>query len=228
MKRFYKEVGISAERGILLDGRPVRTPKKAELILPNAALADAVADEWRAQGDKIEPHKMKLTGFANAAIDIIAPDCATFAASLAAYGESDLLCYRAEDPLALIARQNAAWDPLLDWAQGRYDVAFTRVLGVIHRAQPPETIARLGAAIGARSAFELAALSHLVTISGSLVIALAVIEREIDAEAAFDTAHLDELWQAENWGEDYFATQTRDAHRADFLSAARFLHLLNG
>ncbi len=228
MKRFYKEVSVSAECGIMLDGRPVRTPKKAVLTLPSAALAEAAADEWRAQGDKIVPHKMKLTGLANAAIDIIAPDCATFAASLAVYCESDLLCYRAEDPLALIARQNAAWDPLIDWAQGRYDVAFTRVLGVIHRAQPPETVARLGAAIAARSAFELAALSHIVTISGSLVIALAVVEREIAGEAAFDTAHLDELWQAENWGEDYFAIQTRDAHRTDFLAATRFLDLLHG
>jgi chaperone required for assembly of F1-ATPase len=228
MKRFYKEVSVSAERGILLDGRLVRTPKKAVLTLPNDALADAVADEWRAQGDNVDPQTMKISGLANAAIDVIAPDCATFAASLAVYGESDLLCYRAEDPPELVARQNAEWNPLLDWAQARYDVAFTRVAGIMHRAQPRDTVARLAAAIGARGAFELAALSHLVTISGSLVIALAVIEREIDGEAAFDTAHLDELWQAEKWGEDYFAIQTREAHRADFLSAARFLHLLNG
>ena len=227
MKRFYKTVSVTAERGILLDARPVRTPRKAQLTLPTIALGEAVAEEWRAQDAEIRPETMRLGGLANAAIDLIAPDTKTYAAGLAVYAESDLLCYRADDPPELVARQLAAWEPILDWAQTRYDVTFTRISGIMHQAQPGNSIARLGAAIGARNAFELAALSHIVTISGSLVIALAVLEREIEADAAFDIAHLDELWQAEQWGEDWMAADARTLRRADFVSACRFLRLLN-
>lgn len=227
MKRFYKVVSVSAERGILLDTRPVRTPSKTLQTLPTNALAEAVAEEWRAQEGEIKPETMKLGGLANAAIDLIAPDTKAFAVGLAAYAESDLLCYRADDPPELVARQLTAWEPLLDWAQARYDVAFTRISGIMHQAQPPETLARLGAAIGARGAFDLAALSHIVTISGSLVIALAVLERQIEPDAAFDIAHLDELWQAEQWGEDWMAADARVLRRADFVSACRFLQLMN-
>jgi chaperone required for assembly of F1-ATPase len=227
MKRFYKEVSVSAERGVLLDVRPVRTPRKALLTLPTQALAEAIATEWRAQGDEIKPETMRLSGLANSAIDLIAPDPKAFAAGLAAYGESDLLCYRADEPPELVTRQLAAWEPLLEWAQTRYDVTFTRVSGIMHKAQPAETITRLGAAISARDAFELAALSHIVTISGSLVIALAVLERQIEPDAAFDIAHLDELYQAEQWGEDWMAADARTLRRADFVSACRFLYLLS-
>jgi chaperone required for assembly of F1-ATPase len=227
MKRFYKEVSVSAERGVLLDARPMRTPRKALLALPTNALADAVAEEWRAQEDEIKPETMRLGGLANSAIDLIAPDPKVFAAGLAAYGESDLLCYRADEPPELVTRQLAAWEPLLEWAQARYDVTFTRVSGIMHQAQPSETIKRLGAAISARNAFELAALSHIVTISGSLVISLAMLERQIDADAAFDVSHLDELYQAEQWGEDWMAADARVLRRADFVSACRFLYLLS-
>jgi chaperone required for assembly of F1-ATPase len=215
MKRFYKAVSVSEERGILLDARPVRTPSKALQTLPTNALAEAVAEEW-----------MRLSGLANAAIDLIAPDPKAFAVGLAAYGESDLLCYRADDPPELVARQLAAWEPLLEWAQAYYDMTFTRVSGIMHQAQPAETLTRLGAAIASRDAFELAALSHIVTISGSLVIALAVLEHQIEPDAAFDVAHLDELWQAEQWGEDWMAADARVLRRADFVSAFRFLRLL--
>jgi chaperone required for assembly of F1-ATPase len=228
MKRFYKTVSVSAERGILLDARPVRTPRKALLTLPTNALAEAIAEEWRAQEIEIKPETMRLSGLANAAIDLITPDPKTYAAGLAVYAESDLLCYRSDDPHDLVARQLAAWEPLLVWAQTRYDVTFARVTGIMHKSQPSETLSRLGTAIAARDAFELAALSHIVTISGSLVIALAMLEREIEPDAAFDTAHLDELWQAEQWGEDWMAADARTLRRADFVSACRFLRLLNG
>jgi chaperone required for assembly of F1-ATPase len=228
MKRFYKTVSVSAERGILLDARPVRTPRKALLTLPTNALAEAIAEEWRAQEIEIKPETMRLSGLANAAIDLIAPDPRTYAAGLAVYAESDLLCYRADDPHDLVARQLAAWEPLLDWAQTRYDITFARVTGIMHKPQPAEMLSRLGTAIAARDAFELAALSHIVTISGSLIIALAMLEREIEPDAAFDTAHLDELWQAEQWGEDWMAADARTLRRADFVSACRFLRLLNG
>jgi chaperone required for assembly of F1-ATPase len=227
MKRFYQEVSVSAERGILLDTRAVRTPRKALLTLPTHALVQAIAEEWRAQEIEIKPETMRLNGLANAAIDLIAPDPQAYAAGLAVYAESDLLCYRADDPPELVARQLTAWEPLLTWAQARYDVAFTRISGIMHKPQPAETITRLGTAIGARGAFELAALSHIVTISGSLIIALAVLERQIEADAAFDVAHLDELYQAEQWGEDWMAADARALRRTDFVSACHFLRLLS-
>jgi len=181
MKRFYTDVGVVESAGgfaIELDGRPVRTPARALLALPTPALAQAVAAEWRAQGDTIDPAAMPFTGLANAAIDHVAPDPAAFAASIARYAQSDLLCYRAEGPDALGQRQADAWNPLLEWAQARYDVTFLLTSGVIPVAQPPESIARLEAAVAALDPFTLAALSTLVTLSGSLVCGLAIVERK--------------------------------------------------
>lgn len=229
MKRFYKHVSVEPVAGghaIRLDGRTVKTPKRAELSLPTSALAHAVAAEWDAQGEDIDPRTMPLTGLSNAAIDVVGPDPDAFARSLAAYAETDLLCYRADSPAELVERQAAAWDPLLDWARARYDVHFETVAGIIHRAQPDQTVERLAAAVAAHDAFHLAALHPLVTIGGSLLIALAVAEGKIDVGTAFDTAHLDELWQVEQWGEDDLATGQREHHRADFKAAARFLALL--
>lgn len=226
MKRFYASAE-ARDGAILLDGRPVRTPARAPLVVPMPALAEAIATEWAAQGETIDPRAMPLTGLANAAIDRVAPDPAAFAAPLAAYSESDLLCYRADLPPALAAAEAEAWDPLLDWARARYDVHFTVVAGVIHAPQPPATVARLGEALRARDPFALAAMNPLVTIGGSLVVALALAEGAIAAEPAFALTHLDELWQAERWGEDAEATKAREARRADFLAAARFLALLS-
>ena len=212
--------------GIVLDGKPVRTPRRAELAAPGARLAGAIADEWNAQGETIDPRAMKLTGLANAAIDRVAPDPVEFARDLAAYGESDLLYYRADAPAALAARQAAAWDPILAWAQQRYDVVFELATGVIHMPQPPETVERLGAAVAARDPFALAGLSPLVTLSGSLLVALALAEGAIGVGAAWAAATLDEQWQAEQWGEDQEATAALAGRRADFEAAARFLSLL--
>jgi chaperone required for assembly of F1-ATPase len=225
VKRFYTAVE-ARDGAILLDGRAVCTPARAALVLPTAALAEAVADEWRAQGDTIDPRSMPLTGLSNAAIDRVAPDPAAFAAPLAAYGDTDLLCYRAESPPDLMQAQADAWDPLLGWAQRRYDVHFAITTGIVHVAQPVATVARLREALETRGSFAQAAMSPLVTIGGSLVAALAVAEREIGADEAFAATHLDELWQAEHWGEDGQAQATRDARRADFLAAARLLSLL--
>lgn len=227
MKRFYTSVEVSGERGILLDGKPVRTPKRAALILPNDRVAAAVADEWRAQGEKVDPRSMPCTGLSNAAIDIIAPDPETFAASLSAYADTDALCYRAAEPPELIARQNAAWNPMIEWARRRYDVSFEMVTGIIHQPQPRESVERLSDEVMARNPFELAGLAPIVTISGSLIAALALFEKDISAAHAFDICHFDELWQVEKWGEDHFGSQTREAHRAEFLGAARFLRLLD-
>ena len=225
MKRFWKEV-VAKDGEILLDGRAVRTPARALLILPTSTLAEAVANEWRTVGEKIDPRAMPLTGFANAAIDKIAPDPTSFAAGLATYVETDLLCYRAENPPELVARQAVIWDPLLDWARARYDIAFAVTAGIVHRAQPPETLARLSTAIAARTPFELAALSPVVSIGGALIVALMLAEDAITPDAAFDATHLDELWQAELWGEEWMAADTRARRRADFVSSGRMLALL--
>ena len=225
MKRFYKEVRV-ADGAILLDGRPVKTPARAPLFLPTVRLAEAVAEEWRAQGQEIDPRAMPLTGLSNAAIDRVAPDPIAFTRPLAAYAASDLLCYRADAPAALAAREAEAWDPLLAWARARFDIHFTIATGITHVAQPAATVARLEEALIVRDPFGLAAMSPLVTIGGSLVTALALAEGTIEAGAAFDLTHLDELWQAEQWGEDSFALQARAARRSDFMAAATLLTLL--
>jgi len=226
VRRFYKEVAVADGGAILLDGKPVKTPARADLILPTPALAEAVAAEWRAQGDEIDPRTMKLTGLSNAAIDRVAPDLASFARPLAAYAESDLLCYRADAPAELVARQAEAWDPLLDWARARFDVHFAVTRGIVHAPQPDATVARLGEALAAYDAFPLAGLAPIITIGGSLVTALALAEDEIDADSAFDLTHLDELWQARRWGEDRLALEARAVRKRDFMAAAELLDLL--
>ena len=226
MKRFYKEAAATPARGIALDGRPVRTPGKALLTAPTDALADAIAAEWRAQGEEIDPRSMMFTGLANAAIDRVAGDPATFAAGLSSYGESDLLCYRAESPQALVSRQADDWDPLLDWAAKRYDVTFTIVSGIMHTHQPAATIERLAAVTIARDSFALAGLFPLVTISGSLIAALAISEEAFDADVVWDAVTVDERWQVENWGEDNLAAEAQALRRRDFMAGAHFLQLL--
>ena len=225
MKRFWTTVSVEQDRAIQLDGKPVRTPGRVPLALPNDALAGAVAAEWRAVTGEIDPRAMPLTGLANAAIDRVGPDPALFARGLAVYAESDLLCYRAEAPDDLVARQCAAWDPLLDWARGRYDVQIETATGILHRAQPALTLVRLGEAIAARGAFELAALSPIVTIGGSLVAALALAEGAATPEQVWDAISLDEDYQAERWGRDPLAAAGIEARRRDFDAGVRFLFL---
>ncbi len=227
MKRFWAEVTVDAERSIRLDGKPVRTPGRLPMILPSPALAEAVADEWRSVEGDIDPAAMPLTGLSNAAIERVPADPALFAANLAAYAESDLLCYRAEEPADLVARQAALWDPPLAWASQRYDVHFEVVSGIMHQPQPDATIERLAVAVAVRSPFELAGLAPVVTISGSIVLALALLEGEMSAEAVWTASNLDEDWQAEKWGEDDLAVKARETRRADFDAGARFLSLLS-
>ena len=229
MKRFYRQAEVAAGDGgfeIALDGTPVRTPGRVPLAVPTRELADAMADAWNAQGDQVEPRSMPLTGLANAAVDRIAPDRAAFAQGLAVFGESDLLCYRAEGPAPLVRRQSELWDPILDWARRRYDVAFETVTGIIHRQQPAATIERLRNAVEARNPFELAGLSPLVTISGSLLIALALAEKAISLDQAWAAGTLDEQYQIEMWGEDDELTKALAGRRFDFEAGARFLALL--
>ena len=230
MKRFWETAEATATGAgfaIALDGRPVKTPAKADLILPTEKLADAVAAEWNGVGETIDPRAMPLTGLANAAIDRIAPDKLQFASGIARYGESDLTCYRAEGPDMLVRRQQEVWDVLLDWARRRYDVDFTTCSGVMHVEQPSDTIRKLSHEVQALDAFRLAGLAPLVTIGGSLVAALAVYEEMMPAEAAWEAVSLDERWQLEQWGDDSDARSALGARRRDFLAAARFLDLLS-
>ena len=220
MKRFWKNVSVEGGT-ILLDARLVKTPGRMTLQLPTPQLAEAVADEWRAVGDDIKPHEMPLTGLANSAVE--RPPTAE---ALAVYGETDVLCYRAENAPELAAREAEVWDPVLDWARARFDISFTITSGIIHKPQPPETVCRLAAAVALYDDFHRTALSPLVTIGGSLVAALMLAEGAITPDTAFDACHLDELWQAEHWGEDWMATDARAIRRADFNAAARFLSLL--
>jgi chaperone required for assembly of F1-ATPase len=225
MKRFYKEVTVVPAEGgfaIQLDGRPVRTPARAPLAVPTAALAEAIAAEWRGQGETVDPATMPMTGLANAAIDHVATSKAAFAAGVARYAQSDLLCYRADGPEALVARQAAAWEPLLDWARARYDVAFAVTQGIIPVPQPDETLTRLGAAVAVLDPFTLTGLSTLVTLSGSLVCGLAVVEGGQDLDAIWQAAEIDEAWQVEQWGEDAEAAARSARRRADFATAGAF------
>jgi len=230
VKRFWttaETVEAGDGFGIALDGKAVRTPARAELVVGTSALADAIAREWAECADQVDPRAMPLTGLANAAIDRIAPDPGRFAVDLAKYAEGDLLCYRADGPEALVARETELWDPLLGWARRRFDVDFTTAGGVMHVPQPRETVRKLGHEVASLAAFTLAGLSPLVTIGGSLVAALAVLEESISLDAAWDAVSLDERWQLEQWGADTEAEAALSAKREDFLAAARFLDLLS-
>jgi chaperone required for assembly of F1-ATPase len=229
VKRFWENAAAVASGdgfAIELDGRRVKTPARADLLVPTTVLAEAIAAEWNECGEIVDPRAMPLTGLANAAIDRVSVDKDGFAAGIARYGESDLTCYRAEGPDLLVARQSEAWDALLGWARRRYDVDFACVSGVMHVPQPEETVRKLVYAVAALDAFRLAALSQLVTIGGSLVAGLAVVDEMIPAEGAWEAVSLDDRWQMEHWGADAEAQAALDARRRDFMAAARFLDLL--
>jgi chaperone required for assembly of F1-ATPase len=229
VKRFWKQVALAdaaAGYAIQLDGRPVRTPARAQLAVPTRALADAIVSEWQAQGEDIDPRSMPMTGLANAAIDHAVTDPAAFAATLTPFAETDLLCYRDDRDLVLAAEQAAAWNPLLVAAEARFVVEFTLAKGVMHVAQPPATIAALQAALHALPPFRLAAMAPLVTISGSLVAALAVESGAREATELWPIICLDQLYQERRWGSDAQAQAQRAAHERDWLNAAHFLSLL--
>lgn len=229
MKRFWEDVTVEEEDSgwaVRLDGRAVLTPAHRPLRLPTRALADAVAEEWRSVGAEVDPRTMPLTGFANAAIDRVLPESPAFAAGLGRYAEADLACYRSEWPPELVGRQEQGWDRLLAWARRRYDVDFATTSGLIHVPQPPATVDRLVHEVTALDPFRLASLSSLVTIGGSLVAGLAVLEKAIPAEEAWTAVSIDERWQLEQWGCDTGAEQALGNRRRDFLAAARFLELL--
>jgi chaperone required for assembly of F1-ATPase len=226
-RRFWTEARVTGEGpfAVALDGRPVKTPMKAALDLPARALAEAVAQEWRAQIDKIDPHTMPMTRLANTAIDRVMPERARIAAEIVEFAGADLVCYRAHEPAALRALQARAWDPVLDWALARLDAAFSVHAGVVHRAQAPASLARVEALIAARDAFALTAIHNFATLTGSGLIACMLAEGALDPQAAWAAAHVDEDWQIAHWGEDEEAAARRAGRLAEFMDAWRFLEL---
>jgi chaperone required for assembly of F1-ATPase len=231
LKRVYREVSTRPANGgwgVALDGRPMRTPAKRELIVPTEALAAAIAAEWDAQQDEVRPATMPLTRLAATTIDRTAVQRDQVVAETASYAGTDLVCYRAERPPELVARQQAVWGALLDWAMLRYDVPLSITSGVIPKRQSPEALNAFAAVVAAQDDFRLTALHTLTAACSSLVIALAVFEGRLNAEAAFAASQLDETFQIEQWGEDAEAAARRRALAEDIAAAARFAALLEG
>ena len=227
-KRFWKDVRAEACEGgftVRLDGRAVKTPAKVALVLPTLEMAQALAAEWDAQQGAVRPETMPVTRAANSAIDKIVPQRAEVVAIVAAYGASDLLCYRAVGPEALVARQAAGWDPVLDWAAATMGARLVVTTGVIPVAQPEAAVAVLTARVAALTPFQLAAFHDLVAISGSLILGLAVIDGRLGEDEAWSLSRIDESWQVEQWGEDEEAAQSEAVRHAAFLEACRFYGL---
>lgn len=228
-KRFWTEAQARAAQaggfGVYLDDRPLRTPEKRLLVLPSPALAGAIAAEWAAIEGEIQPDRLPFTRAANSAIDRVAADPEPVIDALAAYGDADLLCYRADGPEPLQARQAAQWDPWLDWSRRDLSAPLFAVIGVMHQPQPAGSLAALRDQVAGHDAFGLAALHDLVTLSGSLVLALAVSREVLDPTDAWELSRLDERWQAEQWGRDAEADRLEQEKYAAFLRAEQFLAL---
>ncbi len=230
MKRFWTTAeAVPSDEGwrVELDGKPLLTPARAPLIVPGEPLGRAIADEWAKVKDRADPLAMPLTALANAALDRVAPDPAGFAAGLARYAEGDLACYQAETPRGLAELQAQSWDSLLAWARRRFDVDFVTTCGIVHVPQPAATVDRLTHRVSALDPFRLAGLAPIVTIGGSLIAGLALLEGAISVEEAWQAVTIDERWQLDQWGADAEAQAALDNRRREFFAAARFLELLD-
>ncbi|MCT4556556.1 MAG: ATPase [Pelagimonas sp.] len=226
-KRFWKNTEVSEVEGgftVTLDGRGIKTPAKTPLVVPTRALADELAREWDAQTEKVDPATMPYTRMSNSALDKVALQHTEVADMLAAYGDSDLLCYRADHPEALVERQKERWDPLLTWAAQTYDAHLAPRTGVIHAGQDETALARLNAEVHALSNCQLAAFHDLVSMTGSLVLALAATRDARPADELWSLSRLDEEWQEEQWGKDEDATETAEIKRGEFLHAHAYFH----
>jgi chaperone required for assembly of F1-ATPase len=231
MRRLYKKASTVAAEGaygVMLDGRRLKTPAKRDLVLPSAALAAAIAAEWEAQQGEIQSSTMPLYQLASTAIDRVEPQRHAIVEQVADYAATDLVCYRAAHPPALATRQNEVWQPLIDWAALRYDAPLAVTSGVIPTRQSPAALRAFAAAVAAHNDFALAALHFATGALGSLVIALALVDGRLDAEAAFAASQLDETFQIESWGEDKEQAERRRALAEDVATAARFIQLLRG
>lgn len=224
-RRFYKAATITRAEGgwgILLDGKALRSPAKRPFVLSTEALAAAIAEEWQAQGEKIDAHSMPLMQFAATAIDRLADKRDALIDDIAGYASSDLVCYRASEPETLVQRQEELWQPLIAWAAERYDIALNVTASIVAVEQPAHTLATFRRVLGACDLYALAALAGMGGSAGSLVIALALAEGRLSPDEAADAALLDELFQAEKWGADPEAEKRRASIRADLRAAKRF------
>jgi chaperone required for assembly of F1-ATPase len=225
-KRFYKVATVRASAdgfAVELDGRTIRTPAKRLLILPSEQLAGTIAAEWNGQGDVIDPGTMSLTRLANSVIDGVADRRAEVIDDLAAYAGSDLLCYRAEAPERLVERQTLVWDPILDWVEERFGARFLVSEGIMHLTQDSDAIDRIRASVARHDAFTLAGLHSVTTLTGSVLIALALVEGRLDPDAAWAAGSLDDLWSLEVWGHDEEAAHRMLQRRRDFDAAVMAL-----
>jgi chaperone required for assembly of F1-ATPase len=231
MKRFYREAAVGPDEGgfrVLLDGKPMRTPAKAILVVPTKPLADAIAIEWGGVPDKAEINAahLPLTRLAATGLDRVVPRREEVIADTAKYAGSDLLCYRATAPESLVKLQHDAWQPLLDWAADRYDAPLTVAEGIGFVGQPEASLKRLRDAVAAHTDLALSALYNLTHTAGSVIIALAVAEGRLSAEGAFAAAQVDELYQIDRWGDDPLALKHREGIAKDIDAGTRFLALL--
>ena len=225
LKRFWTEASVSETEGgyaVLLDGRGVKTPAKTSLVVPTVELARAIADEWDAQEGTIDPTTMPFTRSANAAIDKVTHQFDEVVNLLAEYGETDLLCYRADAPVELTQRQAKAWDPLLGWAKDTFGADLSPAMGVMFVEQPAQSLKQLKSALLDQSVFQLTATYDLISISGSLILGLAVCKGKISAQEAWDLSRIDEMWQIEQWGEDEEAAAVAEIKANSMRHAGRF------
>jgi chaperone required for assembly of F1-ATPase len=230
IKRFYQDSSAEPRDGafaILLDGKAIKTPGGRPLCVPAARLAEAVVAEWRAQGDQILPSTMPMTQLASTALDRVGPERGHIVAQLMNYAGTDLLCYRALSPADLVARQNASWQPLLDWAAQVLDAPLLTTTGLSAVAQPDASLAALQRHVEACDHWRLTAIQSATAAMGSLVLGLALAEGRLDPEGAFQASQLDETYQIELWGEDWEAADRRAELRGDMEAAARFLDLIS-
>ncbi|ALL15229.1 ATPase [Caulobacter henricii] len=228
-RRFYKAVtvgSVDAGYAVQLDGRTPKSPAKSALVLPSEALARLVADEWEAQDKVIDSTVMPATRLAFTAIDRIAETRAAVAAEVAAYAGSDLLCYRAEHPTPLVERQTRDWQPVLDWAEQALGLSFQPVTGIIHTPQPTQTLARVEALAASLDDFSLAGVAYAAGLLGSSVLALALRAGELDGQRALDLSRLEEIFQADTWGQDEEARLRADNLAIEALALERWFQAL--
>ncbi|MBB4860275.1 chaperone required for assembly of F1-ATPase [Novosphingobium chloroacetimidivorans] len=228
MKRFYKAVTAEAQDGgwrVLLDGRGIKTAAGSPQAVPSQALAEAMAEEWAAQGEELDTTRFPMRDLADYAIDVVMHERDELIAGMLPYGETDTMCYRADPDEPLHRRQLQIWEPVLARAEARYGVHFTRVSGIVHKPQPADTLARLRQVLEAKPPFALAALQMLASLAASLTIALLAQEPDEDVDALWDAASLEEEWQADLWGREAEAEERRAQRRASFALAARFAAL---
>ncbi|WP_456387074.1 ATP12 family chaperone protein [Profundibacter sp.] len=229
-KRFWKDTTVVAAGAgftVHLDGRKLRTPVKSELIVPTRKMAEAIAAEWDAQLEAVDPLTMPVTRSANAALDKVAPMHAEVSELVAAYGGTDLLCYRAETPVELVERQNVAWNPLLEWAADVLSAPLKTGVGIVHVEQDADVLASLGRRVAELDAFRLAAFHDLVGMSGSLIIGFATVHKLLPVADLWRCSRIDEDWQIEQWGEDEEEITTSEGKKAGFEHAARFYFMAN-